>query len=159
MQRFHPTAAGFRYTSDESGRAEVYVRAFPATAGGRWLVSSNGGAAALWLPNGRELLYRSGGTVMSVAYKTVGNSFVTDNRGRGGRRFAPSLASTVAPDGRLAVTTSVAGGDATAPRTLRRIRDQFLRRAAAARANQGSVSPVTAPLPGVGRKRRSLTGK
>ena len=111
---FSPDGRWISYTSDESGRAEVYVRAFPATAGGRWLVSSNGGAAALWLPNGRELLYRSGGTVMSVAYKTAGNSFVTDKPRPWWSPVRAFAGFDVAPDGRLAVTTSVAGGDATA---------------------------------------------
>ncbi len=112
---FSPDGRWISYTSDESGRAEVYVGAFPATAGGRWLVSNNGGAAASWLPNGRELLYRSGGTVMSVAYKTVGNSFVADKPRPWSSSPVRAFAGyDVAPDGRLAVTTPVAGGDAAA---------------------------------------------
>jgi len=46
------------YDSDESGRAEVYVRAASA-AGGKWRVSSAGGDSAVWSRDGRELFYLS----------------------------------------------------------------------------------------------------
>jgi serine/threonine-protein kinase len=53
------------YASDESGRFEVYVEAFPA--GGRRLqLSVDGGAEPLWAPDGRQLFYRSGDQLMSV---------------------------------------------------------------------------------------------
>jgi serine/threonine-protein kinase len=51
--------------SDESGRAEVYVRPFPAVDQGRWLISTGGGSEPRWARNGRELFYtvRSGGWI------------------------------------------------------------------------------------------------
>jgi Tol biopolymer transport system component len=54
--QFSPDGKWVAYTSNESGRSEVYVRSFPA-AGGRWQVSSNGGARPRWRPDGRELFY------------------------------------------------------------------------------------------------------
>jgi serine/threonine protein kinase len=48
------------YTTDESGREEVYVRPFSgaeAGAGGKWLISNNGGSAPLWRRDGKELFY------------------------------------------------------------------------------------------------------
>ena len=45
------------YESDETGRNEVYVRPFPATEGGKWQVSTNGGSAPLWAHSARELFY------------------------------------------------------------------------------------------------------
>ncbi len=54
------------YVSDRSGRAEVYVGAFPDPRG-QWQVSSGGGKEPLWAPNGRELFYRSGSKIVAVA--------------------------------------------------------------------------------------------
>ncbi|HEX5818977.1 MAG TPA: protein kinase [Gemmatimonadales bacterium] len=55
------------YTSNESGRNEIFVRPFPNTAGGRWQVSTDGGEAARWARSGRELVYQSpSGNLMSV---------------------------------------------------------------------------------------------
>lgn len=59
------------YASDESGRYEVYVQAFPE-AKDRWTISTEGGSQPRWSPNGRELLYlRRDGTLMSVPIKTA----------------------------------------------------------------------------------------
>jgi serine/threonine-protein kinase len=66
-----PNGRWMAYTSDESGRSEIYVRAFPEVdKGGRWQVSSSGGEHPLWSRNGRELFYRNGDTVMGVSVKT-----------------------------------------------------------------------------------------
>ena len=55
------------YTSNESGREEVYVRPFPDVEGGRWQVSTAGGVKPLWAPDGRELFYLAlGGRLMAV---------------------------------------------------------------------------------------------
>lgn len=51
--------------SDESGRPEVYVQAFPGP-GGKWLISTEGGTEPVWNRNGRELFYRSGNRMMAV---------------------------------------------------------------------------------------------
>jgi len=46
------------YESNESGRFEVYIRAFPD--GGRtFQISTGGGANPIWAPSGRELYFRS----------------------------------------------------------------------------------------------------
>ena len=59
------------YASDESGRYEVYVQAFP-DAKERWPISTEGGSQPRWNPNGRELLYlRRDGTLMSVPIRTA----------------------------------------------------------------------------------------
>jgi serine/threonine-protein kinase len=44
------------YTSDESGRDEVYVRPYPGP-GGKWQVSARGGDAARWSRTSPELLF------------------------------------------------------------------------------------------------------
>ena len=59
------------YASDESGRYEVYVQAFPH-AKDRWTISTEGGSQPRWTPNGRELLYlRLDGTLVSVPIRTA----------------------------------------------------------------------------------------
>jgi len=68
--RISPDGRWMAYTSDESGRNEVYVRPFPGLEGGREQVSANGGDSPLWSPDGRGLYYRSGDTVMGVPVKT-----------------------------------------------------------------------------------------
>ncbi|HEX5385129.1 MAG TPA: protein kinase [Gemmatimonadales bacterium] len=55
-----PDGRWVAYTSDESGRNEVYVRPFPNSSAGRWQVSNGGGAEARWSPGGRELFYLDG---------------------------------------------------------------------------------------------------
>ncbi len=44
------------YMSSESGRAEVYVATFP-DLGDRWTVTSNGGGAPQWSPDGHKLYF------------------------------------------------------------------------------------------------------
>jgi hypothetical protein len=44
--------------STESGRAEVYVRPYPA-ADARWQISVDGGANPLWRRDGREIFFLS----------------------------------------------------------------------------------------------------
>ena len=56
-----PDGRWLAYTSNESGRNEIYVRPFPAVNEGKWLVSIEGGVEARWAPNGRELFFMSGG--------------------------------------------------------------------------------------------------
>jgi len=66
---FSPDGHWLAYLSDESGREEVYVQAFPSS-GGRWQVSTDGGSEPMWARSGRELFYRSGNTLMSVDIET-----------------------------------------------------------------------------------------
>jgi len=66
------------YTSNESGRFEVYVRPFPGP-GGKWAVSTDGGDQPLWNPNGREIFYRDGTNVM-VASVTTSPTFAVLSR-------------------------------------------------------------------------------
>jgi Tol biopolymer transport system component len=60
-----PNGRFLAYGSDESGREEIYVRPFP-TGEGRWQVSVNGGAYPRWNPEGGELFFVSGDSLMVV---------------------------------------------------------------------------------------------
>jgi Tol biopolymer transport system component len=56
LARFSPDASWVAYQSNETGRAEVYIRTFPA-GGGQRQVSTAGGAQPLWSHDGRELYW------------------------------------------------------------------------------------------------------
>jgi len=53
------------YRSDESGRAEVYVRPFPE-GGGKWQISVDGGGQPRWQGDGSEIFYVKDDTLMVV---------------------------------------------------------------------------------------------
>jgi eukaryotic-like serine/threonine-protein kinase len=67
--RFSPDGHWIAYTSDESGRSEVYVQPFPGP-GGKSQVSTDGGNWPIWARNGRELFYANGNKMMSVSITT-----------------------------------------------------------------------------------------
>jgi eukaryotic-like serine/threonine-protein kinase len=57
--RFSPDGRWVAYTSNESGRTEVYVQPVPPT-GEKWPVSTSGGETPRWARRTGELFYRSG---------------------------------------------------------------------------------------------------
>jgi eukaryotic-like serine/threonine-protein kinase len=62
---FAPDGRSFVFVSDESGRDEIYVQAFPGE-GPKVPISVNGGREPVWARDGRELYYREGDTLMVV---------------------------------------------------------------------------------------------
>jgi Tol biopolymer transport system component len=66
---FSPNGRWLAYVSDTTGQEEVYVRDREGS-GPPWQVSQGGGSEPLWSPDGRELFYRSGDRVMTVAVTT-----------------------------------------------------------------------------------------
>lgn len=64
-----PDERWIAYTTNESGRDEVYVLPFP-DLGGRWQVSTGGGTRPLWARNGKELFYLRGNEMMAVPIET-----------------------------------------------------------------------------------------
>jgi len=62
---FSPDARWIAYTSNESGRSEVYVRPYPGP-GGKFQVSIDGGEEPRWAKSGRELFFRNGTKWMSA---------------------------------------------------------------------------------------------
>jgi hypothetical protein len=65
-----PNSKWLTYISDESGRFEVYVTAFPGP-GGKWQVSNGGGYSPSWSADGKHLYYTSGDKLMSVPIQNV----------------------------------------------------------------------------------------
>ena len=69
---FSPDGRFLAYSSDESGRFEVYVVPYPST-GRKWQVSSQGGAWPRWRADGREILYQAlDGTVTAAEVAASG---------------------------------------------------------------------------------------
>jgi eukaryotic-like serine/threonine-protein kinase len=71
--RFSPDSKWLAYSSNESGRWEIYVTSFPE-AHGKWQVSNAGGDQARWRSDGKELFYLSNDNkIMAVAVKIGAN--------------------------------------------------------------------------------------
>lgn len=69
-----PNGRWLAYSSDESGRREIYVQPFPDAGMSRSQVSSTGGTEPVWSRDGRELFYRdAAGAVVSVPYSGEDN--------------------------------------------------------------------------------------
>ncbi len=62
---FSPDGQWIAYTSNQSGRDEVYVRPWPA-ADEQYQVSTAGGTGAVWSGDGRRLAYSDGRRVVAV---------------------------------------------------------------------------------------------
>jgi hypothetical protein len=70
-----PDGRWLAYQSFESGAGEVYVRPFPGP-GGKWQISTAGGAYPTWAQNGKELFYQTADNrIMAASYKVEGDSF------------------------------------------------------------------------------------
>jgi eukaryotic-like serine/threonine-protein kinase len=75
---FSPDGRWIAFTSDETGRNEIYVRAFSPSiteeasdAGGARLISSDGGTEPRWRGDGRELFYRAADGKLMAADVTL----------------------------------------------------------------------------------------
>ncbi len=62
---FAPDGKHFAYTSDETGRHEVFVRALPDT-GAKWQISQAGGHAPVWSRDGKQLFFLDDKNVMQA---------------------------------------------------------------------------------------------
>jgi Tol biopolymer transport system component len=72
--RFSPDGRWIAYTSDESGRSEVYVGTFPGPAQ-RWQISTDGATQPRWRRDSKELYYLSSDLrVMSVEIVSSGST-------------------------------------------------------------------------------------
>jgi Tol biopolymer transport system component len=115
---FSPDGRWMAYVSDESGRGEVYVTAFPVP-GQKQRVSTEGGMRPQWRGDGRELFYRGlDGSLVAVEVDAAGEGLVI---GRTERLFqmppGPSQAPTYSamPDGQRFLVVTPRGTDASNP--------------------------------------------
>jgi len=65
---FSPDGRWIVFTSDRSGRDEIYVKPYPQ--GGIVPISDGGGREPIWARDGRELFYRNGDKMMVVSVQT-----------------------------------------------------------------------------------------
>jgi Tol biopolymer transport system component len=76
--RLSPDGRWMTYTSNETGRNEVYGQPFPPS-GGKWQVSTSGGAQPRWRRDGKELYYLAGAggetAVMAVEVRATESTF------------------------------------------------------------------------------------
>jgi tricorn protease-like protein len=92
--RFSPDGQWIAYVSDESGRPEVYVQAFP-DPGNRVVISVEGGSLPNWREDGRELFYLSPDSqLMAVPIRYNGSRI---ERGKPFALFPVRPGSTYAP--------------------------------------------------------------
>jgi Tol biopolymer transport system component len=114
--RFSPDGKWFAYTSDESGKRDVYVQPFPPT-GAKWQISVGGGTTPRWRGDGQELLYVAPDYMRkSVVIKTEPafeagvpkDLFKTPN----------SWGSDVSPDGQRFLVNMPAGDNPPSPITV-----------------------------------------
>ena len=73
--RFSPDGRWVAYTSDESGRAEIYVTPFPQAAS-KWQVSAAGGTSPRWRRDGKELFYLAADSKLMAAEVAPGGSIL-----------------------------------------------------------------------------------
>jgi eukaryotic-like serine/threonine-protein kinase len=73
--KFSPDGRWVAYVSDESGNPEVYVRSFPASDGGKWQISTDGGYQPKWRQDGKELFFISGSRKLIAVNVKTGASF------------------------------------------------------------------------------------
>jgi len=66
---FSPDGKWIAFTSDRSGRSEVYVKPYPGE-GGIVPISANGGYQPVWARSGKELFYRNMDKMMVVPVQT-----------------------------------------------------------------------------------------
>ena len=123
MASFSPDGRWLAYTSNESGRDEVYVRPFPRTEGVARLVSIGGGSGPVWAPNGSALYHRGASGDMMAVPVALEPTFTSGGRPRKLFRFAgvyrmsgTATAYDIHPDGKRFVMVSESEGAISARR-------------------------------------------
>ena len=106
--QFSPDGSAVAYISDESGRDEVYVRPY-GRSGDAVPVSTDGGIAPRWSPDGKEIYYKHGDSFMAASVSNAGGALtVGDPRKLFEIHAAPGRSTfqagySLAPDGRFLV--------------------------------------------------------
>ncbi|HEV2201501.1 MAG TPA: hypothetical protein VGR73_16905 [Bryobacteraceae bacterium] len=123
-----PDSRWMAFTSDRSGRREVYVRPFPP-GDGEWTISIAGGEQPRWRGDGKELFFvAADGKMMAVPVKAVAGTKPSFEAGTPVALFDAHMAQAsinnlieydVTADGkRFLITTASGAGAASPPLTV-----------------------------------------
>ena len=126
--QFSPDGRWIAYSSDESGRYEVYVTPFPGP-GGKWQVSTASGDWPRWRRDGKEIFYvaPADNKLMAAAVNGRGSAFevgavrpLFETRVAGPPSVRPGQGRMydISPDGQRFLVNTVAEEAASAPITL-----------------------------------------
>jgi Tol biopolymer transport system component len=120
---FSPDGLWVAYTSDESGRNEVYIRSFTSagspgsSAGARAKISRDGGNSPVWRDDGRELIFRSASGAPMAAGITLTSASVEAGNPR--QLFAmPAVPWDMTRDGKRFLVSMPAPGELPTPITI-----------------------------------------
>ena len=72
--RVSPDGRWLAYSSNETGRMQVYVTSFP-TGAGKWLVSEQTGDIPAWRKDGKEIYFASASQLLAADVTAVGGQF------------------------------------------------------------------------------------
>ena len=125
--RFSPNGRWVAFTSDESGREEVFVVPFPGP-GGRIPISSQGGTDPRWRQDGTEIFYMGPRQTLMAAgvngrnaefeVGTVSRLFEAAFRTENYQGYGPGSVYDVAPDGQRFLANLVTGTEQPAETPL-----------------------------------------
>ncbi len=123
---FSPDGKWITYSSDESGRTEVYARRFAMNGNtitpsdGQWQISNNGGSLAIWRRDGKELFYVSPDSrITAVTVKAGANLEIGVPQSLFGAHFdSPSSRLAVTRDGQRFLMEAPAGENGVAAATV-----------------------------------------
>ena len=109
------------YTSDETGRPEIYVTSFPEAAG-KWQVSRSGGVEPRWRPDGKAVIYRGlANNLQEVDVDISGGFRVGKSRTLFEVVLTPEVdyaSYDVSPDGNTFLVNTIAEEQARVPLTV-----------------------------------------
>ena len=93
-----PDGRWLAFSTESSGRSEVYVRPFPNTSAGQWQISTTGGRTPLWSRDGKELFFF--GTDGALMAAKVEATATTWNAGEPVQLFGPRYDAGAGTGGR-----------------------------------------------------------
>jgi serine/threonine-protein kinase len=119
---FSPDGRWLAYSSNESGKRELYVRPFPGP-GGKSQISTSGGSHPIWSRDGRKLFFLTPDwRIMLVDYTTSSDSFSLGKPRAWSERSLAFLGGNypydLAPDGKrfaVVMSSGVAGEQGRGP--------------------------------------------
>jgi Tol biopolymer transport system component len=118
--RVSPDGRWIVYASDESGKWEVYVAAFPGP-GDRWQVSNGGGSQPIWRRDGKELFYLAADRKLMAVAVTPGARFeagATRPLFQTHARYTGNVAYDVTADGQRFLVNTLIGAEGIPPITV-----------------------------------------